>query len=207
MSTRRLAQVQPADFAFNAENMEWAKQQIAKYPEGRQASAVIPLLWVAQKQEGWLSEPAIRYVAEMLDMAYIRVYEVATFYTMFNLSPVGKHLVQVCTTTPCWLRGSDDVVAACKKHIHENQKTISEDGTFSWMEVECLGACVNAPMVQIDDDYYEDLDGPAMETILSDLRAGKEPKTGPQNDRVSSEPTGGATTLQDQSLYAGSGDE
>ena len=207
MSTRRLAQEQPTDFAFNAENLEWAKQQIAKYPEGRQASAVIPLLWVAQKQEGWLSEPAIRCVADMLDMAYIRVYEVATFYTMFNLSPVGKHLVQVCTTTPCWLRGSDDVVAACKKHIHKDQKTVSEDGTFSWMEVECLGACVNAPMVQIDDDYYEDLDGPAMDSILSDLRAGKTPKTGPQKDRVSSEPIGGATTLKDQSLYAGSGDE
>ena len=143
----------------------------------------------------------------MLDMAYIRVYEIATFYTMFNLSPVGKHLVQVCTTTPCWLRGSDDIVAACKKHIHEKPHTISEDGTFSWMEVECLGVCVNAPMVQIDEDFFEDLDGAGMEALLKDLRAGKTPKTGPQNDRTSSEPQGGATTLLDESLYADSGND
>lgn len=208
MSARRMATEQPADFSFSSENLEWARQQIAKYPENKQASAVIPLLWKAQRQQdGWLSEPAIRCVADMLGMAYIRVYEIATFYTMFNLSPVGKHLVQVCTTTPCWLRGSDDVVAACRKHIHEKPQTISDDGTFSWMEVECLGACVNAPMVQIDEDFYEDLDGPIMESLLNDLRTGKEPKTGPQNKRHSSEPVGGPTSLLDDSLYEGSGDQ
>ena len=208
MSVRRLAKDQPTEFSFTPENLEWANKQIAKYPEGRQASAVIPLLWVAQRQgDGWLSEPAMRCVADMLDMAYIRVYEVATFYTMFNLSPVGKHLVQVCTTTPCWLRGSDDVVAACKQHIHEKPHMVSEDGTFSWMEVECLGACVNAPMAQIGDDFFFFFDGPKMEAVLSDLRAGKQPKVGPQNDRHSSEPSGGATTLLDEALYAGHGDD
>ncbi|MEI9932910.1 MAG: NADH-quinone oxidoreductase subunit NuoE [Rhizomicrobium sp.] len=129
---------------------------IAKFPQGRQASAVIALLWIGQEQEGWVTKPMIEAVAQMLSMPYIRVLEVATFYTMFNLEPVGDHLVQVCTTTPCWLRGSDDVVAACKRHIAPTQHTISADGKFSWMEVECLGACVNAPMLQIGKDFYED---------------------------------------------------
>jgi NADH-quinone oxidoreductase subunit E len=199
MSFRRLAppEMQPASFAFSAENAEWAKTQIAKYPAGRQASAVLSLLWRGQEQEGWVTRPMIETIAGMLDMAYIRVLEVATFYTMFNLEPVGTHLVQVCTTTPCWLRGSDAVVEACKKHIAPKPQTISADGKFSWMEVECLGACVNAPMVQIGKDFYEDLDGPITEKIIADLRAGKPVKPGPQNGRHASEPEGGATTLKE----------
>ncbi len=203
MSLRRLApkEMQPENFAFSAENDAWAKQQIAKYPQGRQASAVISLLWRGQEQEGWVSHPMVERIAEMLSMPYIRVLEVATFYTMFNLVPVGQHLVQVCTTTPCWLRGSDDVVAACKKHIAPTAHTISRDGKFSWMEVECLGACVNAPMLQIGKDFYEDLDGPLTEKLLEAFRRGETPKPGPQNSRCSSEPMGGATTLTDRSLY------
>lgn len=196
MSVRRLAAEQPASFAFTPENMAWARKQISKYPEGREASAIIPLLWEAQKQNGgWLSEPAMRYVADMLNVAYIRAYEVATFYTMFNLAPVGKHLIQVCTTTPCWLRGSDEVVAVCKKRIHEKQQTVSADGAFSWMEVECLGACVNAPVVQVGDDFYEDLDAKSTEKLLDNLAAGSEPKTGSQIGRQTSAPEGGPTTL------------
>jgi len=204
MSVRRLAppDMQPAAFAFSAENSAWADEQIKKYPPGRQASAVISLLWRGQEQEGWVSKPMIEAVARKLDMAEIRVLEVATFYTMFNLEPVGQHLVQVCTTTPCWLRGSDDVVAACKKHIAPTPHTVSKDGKFCWMEVECLGACVNAPMLQIGKDFYEDLDGPTTEKILEAFRRGDTPKPGPQNGRrVSSEPEGGATTLTDRSLY------
>jgi NADH-quinone oxidoreductase subunit E len=199
MSFRRLAppEMQPASFAFSAENAEWAKTQIAKYPAGRQASAVLSLLWRGQEQEGWVTRPMIETIAGMLDMAYIRVLEVATFYTMFNLEPVGTHLVQDCTTTPCWLRGSDAVVEACKKHIAPKPQTISADGKFSWMEVECLGACVNAPMMQIGKDFYEDLDGPITEKIIADLRAGKPVKPGPQNGRHASEPEGGATTLKE----------
>ena len=194
MSVRRLSSKQPASFAFSPENAEWAKGQIAKYPEGRQASAIIPLFWQAQKQEGWLSEPAIRFVADMLSMDYIRALEVATFYTMFNLSPVGEHFVQLCGTTPCWLRGSDDIKAACEKHIGP-QGQVSADGKLSWIEVECLGACANAPMVQINDDYYEDLDGASMGQLLEDLRNGKPVKTGSQTGRNGSEPIGGLTSL------------
>ena len=197
MSLRRLHHEQPLAFAFNAANEMRVWHEMAKYPAGRQASAVIAALWIGQEQEGWVTKPMIEAVARFLDMPYIRVLEVATFYTMFNLEPVGEHLVQVCTTTPCWLRGSDDVVKACKKHIHEKQHTVSADGKFSWMEVECLGACVNAPMILIDRDTYEDLDGPATEKILQDLRVGKTPKPGPQNGRHSSEPEGGATTLKE----------
>jgi NADH-quinone oxidoreductase subunit E len=195
MSLRRLAELQPDSFAFSAENMAWAQAQMEKYPGGRQASAVIPLLWRGQEQDGWVTKPMIEAVAEMLAMPYIRVLEVATFYTMFNLHPVGDHLVQVCTTTPCWLRGSDDIVAACKKNIHQRPHTVSDDGKFSWMEVECLGACVNAPMLQIAKDFYEDLDGPKTEALLEAFRRGEKPDPGPQNERHSSEPAGGATTL------------
>lgn len=194
MSVRRLCANQPASFAFSPENAEWAKGQIAKYPEGRQASAIIPLFWQAQKQEGWLSEPAIRYVADMLKMDYIRALEVATFYTMFNLSPVGEHFVQLCGTTPCWLRGSDDIKAACQKHIGPEGQ-VSADGKLSWIEVECLGACANAPMVQINDDYYEDLDGASMGQLLEDLRNGKPVKIGSQTGRTGSEPIDGLTSL------------
>jgi NADH-quinone oxidoreductase subunit E len=206
MSIRRLAppDLQPASFAFNAENAQWAEQTIAKYPQGRQASAVISLLWRGQEQEGWVTHPMIESVAKMLGMPFIRVLEVATFYTMFNLEPVGTYLVQVCTTTPCWLRGSDAVVDACKKHIHPHQHKVSADGKFSWMEVECLGACVNAPMLQIGKDFYEDIDGPITEKLIADLRAGKPVKPGPANGRHSSEPEGGALTLKEKSLFDGS---
>jgi NADH-quinone oxidoreductase subunit E len=195
VSVRRLDPNQPESFAFTAENIEWAKGQIAKYPEGKQASAIIPLLWRAQDQhDGWLPEPAIRYVAEMLDMEYIRALEVATFYTMFNLSPVGEHYVQLCGTTPCWLRGADELKEVCRKHIGP-EGTVSADGKFSWLEVECLGACVNAPMVQINADFFEDLDAASFERVLNDLRAGKDVKPGPQNERHASEPAGGLTSL------------
>ncbi len=195
MSVRRLHATQPESFAFTPENIEWSKGQISKYPEGRQASAIIPLLWQAQKQEGWLSEPAIRTVADMLDMPYMRALEVATFYTMFNLSPVGEFFVQLCGTTPCWLRGADDLKSVCRKMIGE-QGDITDDGKLSWLEVECLGACVNAPMVQINDDFYEDLTAESFEQVLTDLRAGKEVATGPQNTRHTSEPEGGLTVLK-----------
>jgi len=165
---------------------------------------VIALLWRGQEQEGWVTHPMIESIAQMLSMPFIRVLEVATFYTMFNLVPVGTYLVQVCTTSPCWLAGSDAVVDACKKHIHPHQHTVSADGKFSWMEVECLGACVNAPMLQIDKDFFEDLDGPITEKLLEDLRAGRAVKPGPQNSRHTSEPLGGATTLTDPSLFDGS---
>jgi NADH-quinone oxidoreductase subunit E len=203
MSVRRLAppDVQPKDFAFNKENLAWAQQQIAKYPEGRQRSAIIPLLWRAQAQAGgWLPEAAIRYVTDMLGMAHIRGLEVATFYTMFNLSPVGKVHVQLCGTTPCRLRGADDLEHVCRKRIGD-QMDVTADGKFSWVEVECLGACVNAPMVQIGSDYYEDLTAESFGKILDDFAAGKTPKPGPQIDRQLSEPIGGATTLKEPSIY------
>ena len=196
MSVRRLHDKQPDSFAFTPENMDWAATQIAKYPEGRQASAVLPLLWQAQKQGGgWLSEPAIRCVADMLDMPYMRALEVATFYSMFNLSPVGKYFVQLCGTTPCWLRGADDLKAVCRRQIGE-PGDISEDGKLSWIEVECLGACVNAPMVQINDDFYEDLTADTFERLLEDLRHGRNVVTGPQNGRQASAPEGGPTVLK-----------
>ena len=196
MSVRRLYDKQPKSFAFTPENMDWSAIQIAKYPEGRQASAVLPLLWQAQRQGGgWLSEPAIRFVADMLDMPYMRALEVATFYSMFNLSPVGKYFVQLCGTTPCWLRGADDLKAVCRRQIGE-PGDISEDGKLSWIEVECLGACVNAPMVQINDDFYEDLTADTFERLLEDLRHGRNVMTGPQNGRQASAPDGGPTVLK-----------
>jgi NADH-quinone oxidoreductase subunit E len=200
MSVRRLAEphLQPKEFAFTADNLVWAKTQIAKYPEGRQASAVIPLLWRAQEQAGgWLPQKAIEYVAEILGMARIRVLEVATFYTMFNLEPVGKHHVQLCGTTPCMLRGSDELKKVCQRRIGD-QHHVTADGKFSWIEVECLGACVNAPMAQINYDYYEDLTPETFEKVLDDLAAGRTPKPGPQIDRQLSAPVGGPTTLKMQ---------
>jgi NADH-quinone oxidoreductase subunit E len=206
MSLRRLAPEQPASFAFTPENRAWAEKQIKKYPEGRQASAIVPLLWRAQEQNGGhVTEPMIRVIGEMLGLSPIRVLEIATFYTMFNLKPVGQHLLQVCTTTPCWLRGSDAVVAACKKHIHPHAETVSSDGKFSWMEVECLGACVNAPVVQIGDDFYEDLDGPRTEALINDMRTGRKPKAGSQVGRQTSAPDGGPQTLTDPALYTKGG--
>ena len=195
MSVRRLANEQPEAFAFSPENLRWAKEQLKKYPEGRQASAVIPLLWRAQEQcGGWLPEPALRYIADMLGLAYIRIYEIATFYTMFNLAPVGRHFVQVCGTTPCWLRGAEELKSVCRKLIGEPGH-VTEDGLFSWTEVECLGACVNAPMVQINRDYYEDLTPSSLERVLGDLRDAREVKPGPQDGRHSSEPFSGPKTL------------
>jgi len=200
MSARRLAIRQPEDFKLSTGAKKKIDAWIAKYPEGRQMSAIIPALWIAQKDAGgWIPEKALRLLGDMLGMPYIRVYEVATFYTMFNLQPVGKHLIQMCGTTPCWLRGSDDIKAVLERRIGP-KGTVSEDGNFTWMEVECLGACANAPMAQISndkgDDYYEDLTGENMEALLESLIAGKKIKAGPQNDRYSSEPEGGATTLK-----------
>lgn len=187
---------QPATFAFTAENLELAKKHIAKYPAGRQRSAVMPLLDIAQRQHNnWVPQAAIRYIAELLDTPVIKVLEVASFYTMYNLAPVGKHFVQVCTTTPCWLAGSDKVLSACKKHLGLNPGETSADGQFTVIEVECLGACVNAPMLQYNDDFFEDLDEESTGRILEALKRGEKPKPGPQNGRLSSEPKGGATTL------------
>src|SRR3954466_9966287 len=204
MSPRRLAEphLQPATFAFTAENDAWAKGQIAKYPDGRQASAVIPLLWRAQEQAGgWVPQKAIEHVADMLDMAYIRVLEVATFYTMFNLEPVGRYHVQLCGTTPCVLRGADKLIKLCNERIGE-QLHVTADGKLSWVEVECLGACVNAPVAQINFDYYEDLTPENFTTLLADLAGGKQVKPGPRVDRPLSAPLGGPTTLTDPSIYA-----
>jgi NADH-quinone oxidoreductase subunit E len=202
MSVRRLAEphLQPKEFAFSEANLAWAKQRIARYPEGRQQSAVISLLWRAQEQAGgWLPQKAIEHVADMLGMARIRVLEVATFYTMFNLTPVGRFHVQLCTTTPCMLRGSDALKTVCHSRIGE-QMQVTADGTFSWVEVECLGACVNAPMAQINVDYYEDLTPESFEKVLDELAAGRTPKSGPQVDRQFSAPIGGAKTLTDPDL-------
>lgn len=204
MAVRRLAEphLQPKEFAFSADNRAWAERQMAKYPEGRQQSAVIPLLWRAQEQAGgWLPQAAIEYVAGLLGMAKIRVLEVATFYTMFNLEPVGKFHVQLCTTTPCMLRGSDALQDICHHRIGE-QMYVTADGAFSWIEVECLGACVNAPMAQINYDYYEDLTPENFTRILDELAAGKTPRPGPQISRQFSAPSGGFTTLIDPDLYS-----
>jgi NADH-quinone oxidoreductase subunit E len=195
VTVRRLAEKQPESFAFSADNLAWAKREIAKYPAGRQASAVIALLWRAQEQAGgWLPEPAIRHVADLLGLAYIRALEVATFYTMFHLEPVGKFFVQVCGTTPCELRGAGALKQTCRRRIGEEGR-VTLDGKFSWAEVECLGACVNAPMAQINYDYYEDLTPERLERILDLLAAGVTPKPGPQIDRQFSAPVGGPTTL------------
>ena len=187
---------QPDTFEFTPVNVERARAHIAKYPPGREASAVLPLLDLAQRQMGgWVPRAAMDYVAGLLGMAPIRVYEVATFYTMFNLRPVGRYLLQVCTTTPCWLRGSDAVVAACEKKLGIGIGGKTEDGLFSIIEVECLGACVNAPVLQVNDDFYEDLDGPSTEALIDALRAGSPPPPGSVIGRHGSAPVGGKTTL------------
>jgi NADH-quinone oxidoreductase subunit E len=198
MAVRRLHPDQPASFDFTPENLAWAEATIANYPTGKQASAVIPLLWRAQEQhDNWLPEPAIRYVADMLEMAYIRVYEIATFYTMFQLSPVGRKAhVQLCGTTPCMLRGSEALKEVCQRRIHHDQHHVSADGDFSWEEVECLGSCANAPMVQVFKDTYEDLTPELFEKVLDGFAAGKPPKPGSQIGRQASAPLGGPTTLK-----------
>ncbi|WP_075288695.1 NADH-quinone oxidoreductase subunit E [Pararhizobium arenae] len=200
MSVRRLAEdsVQPQSFAFTGENVAWAEATIKKYPEGRQQSAVIPLLMRAQEQDGWVTKAAIESVADMLDMPYIRVLEVATFYTQFQLKPVGTRAhIQVCGTTPCMLRGSEELISLCKRRIHPEPLTQNESGTLSWEEVECQGACVNAPMVMIFKDSYEDLTVPQLEYIIDrfDAGKGKDVTPGPQIDRIFSAPVGGVTTL------------
>jgi NADH-quinone oxidoreductase subunit E len=200
MTVRRLAppEIQPKNFAFTDDNLVWAKKQVVKYPEGRQHSAIILLMWRAQEQHGgWLPEAAIRYVSDMLGMAHIRALEVATFYTMFNLQPVGKKAhVQVCGTTPCRLRGADVLFEVCHSRISHEPHEVSADGDFSWEEVECLGACVNAPMVLIGKDTYEDLTAESFEKVLDGIAAGKPPKPGPQIDRQFSAPVGGPLTLK-----------
>ena len=195
MSTRTLAKEQPASFAFNADFLARAQRIIAKYPAGRQASAVIPLLDLAQRQEGWVTRPAIEEIAKILDMAPMRVLEVATFYTMFNLAPVGKTHVQVCTSLSCWLRGSNDVVRACKEKLGIGFGETTPDGKFSLAEVECAGACVNAPLAQIGDDYYEDLDHASIGKVLDAYRTDQTPPRGPATRRDNSAPLGDAITL------------
>jgi len=199
MAVRRLApkELQPATFSFTPENLAWAKQQIEHYPPGRQASAVIAILWRAQEQHaGWVSEAALRVVADMLGMPYIRVLEVATFYTQFQLQPVGKKAhIQVCGTTPCMLRGAGDIIDVCQHRIHHDPFHLSADGDFSWEEVECLGACVNAPMAMIWSDTYEDLTKESMNSLIDGFAAGTPPKPGPQIDRQFAAPEGGARTL------------
>jgi NADH-quinone oxidoreductase E subunit len=187
---------QPASFAFTPENQERAKQIMAKYPPGRQASAVLSLLDLAQRQHsGWLPRAAMDHVAGILDMAPIRVYEVATFYTMFNLKPVGRYHLQVCRTTPCWLRGADELTKTCERKLGIGLKGRTADGKFSLIEVECLGACVNAPVVQINDDFYEDLDAKKLEALLEALARGEKAKMGSQIGRQGSAPEGGPQVL------------
>ena len=195
---RRLHPIQPEAFVFSNKNKAWAKEQIKKFPKGREASAIIPLLWRAQEQEGWLSRPAIEYVADFLGMNYIRALEVATFYFMYHLKPVGSIAhVQVCGTTSCMICGSENLMDICKELISVEQNTLSEDGKFSWEEVECLGACSNAPMIQIGKDYYEDLNAESFKNIIETFRSGKIPRAGSQTGRYSSEPLKGLTSLKD----------
>ena len=196
MSLRRPAKNQPENFEFNSFSLDEAKKEIAKYPKGKQQSAVMALLYIAQKQnDNWIPLSAMKYIAKFLNMPYIKVYEVATFYSMYNLSPVGKFFYQVCTTTPCMLRGAYKLVDVCKKKISNKENEISSDGNSSWMEVECLGACINAPMMQINNEYYEDLDEKKLENIIEQTMKGKTPKPGSYRGRVNSEPENNRTTL------------
>jgi NADH-quinone oxidoreductase subunit E len=204
LSVRRLSANQPDSFEFKPATLKEAKRWMANFPPGRQQSAVIAILWLVQKQEGWVSEPAIRAVAELLGMPVIRVLEIATFYTMFMLEPVGTHaLVQVCGTTPCQIRGAGELIAVCQRKFGPRDH-VSADGKFYWQEVECLGACANAPMAAINDYYYEDLDAESFEKLLDDFAAGKKPKPGSARGRQCSAPEGGPLTLTDPALYDGS---
>ena len=196
MSLKKISKNQPKKFEFNDRNIELAKKMINNYPEGKQQSAVMPLLYLAQRQNNnWIPLAAMKYIAKFLSMPYIKVYEVATFYSMYNLTPVGKFFYQVCTTTPCMLRGAYKLVDVCKKKISNKENEISSDGNSSWMEVECLGACINAPMIQINDEYYEDLDEKKLENIIEQTMKGKTPKPGSYRGRVNSEPENNRTTL------------
>ena len=203
MSVRRLAAEQPDSFTFSKETMDEARWWIAKYPPERKQSAVIPIMWLVQKQEGWVSEPAIQEIAKLLEMPPIRVLEVATFYTMFQLHPVGKHHLQVCGTTPCMLRGSEELKAVCKRRIGPAH-TVTADGLFSWEEMECMGACVNAPIVAIHDYYHEDLSPDAFEALMDKLARGEKIEPGSAIKRQTSAPDGGAKVLTDPALYDGS---
>ncbi|MEM9838371.1 MAG: NADH-quinone oxidoreductase subunit NuoE [Pseudomonadota bacterium] len=203
MADRRPAQQQPETFAWSEANRTWCAEQLKKYPDERRASAVIPFLWKAQKQEGWISIPAMETIAADLEMPYIRVYEVATFYTMFNLKPVGRCFVQVCGTTPCGLRGAEELIDVCKDVIGP-QSTVTDSGNLSWLEVECLGACCNAPMAQINDGYYQDLTPETFREILLKLEAGEDVPPGVFNEgRHTSDPEGENTTLTDDTIYQG----
>ncbi len=207
MSAKKKTFEQPDSFVFTPENKELAAAHIAKYPKGRQRSAVMPLLDLAQRQNGgWLPTAAMDYIADFLNIPPVNVYEVATFYTMYNLEPVGKHHVQVCTNISCWLRGADEVVAKCRESLGINFGETTDDGMFTLSEVECLGACVNAPMMQIDDDYYEDLEASSVEAVLAALKNGSDIKPGPQSGRKGSEPAGGLTTLKEAADSKGRGD-
>ena len=196
MSIKKISKEQPSDFEFNKKKLEEVQKIIKNYPDGKQQSAVMALLYIAQRQNNnWVPLAAMKYIAKFLDMPYIKVYEVATFYTMYNLAPVGKYFVQVCTTTPCMIRGANQLVEACKEKISENECELSNDKSCSWMEVECLGACVNAPMMQINDDYYEDLDKENVLKIIEQIINGQNPKPGSYRGRLNSEPENNRKTL------------
>ena len=196
MNIKKIFKEQPTDFKFNSENLDEAKKIIKNYPEGKQQSAVMALLYLAQKQnDNWIPLVAMKYIAKFLSIPYIKVYEVATFYTMYNLSPVGKYFFQICTTTPCMIRGAYDIVNVCKEKISDKEKHLSKDKTCSWTEVECLGACINAPMMQINDDYYEDLNKEKTEKIINQIQKGKKPIPGSYRGRKNSEPENNRKTL------------
>ena len=196
MSLKKISKVQPEKFEFSEESLNEAKNIIKKYPEGKQQSAVMALLYIAQKQnDNWIPLAAMKYIGKFLSIPYIKVYEVATFYSMYNLSPVGKYFFQICTTTPCMIRGAYELVNVCKKKISDKQNELSKDKTCSWVEVECLGACINAPMMQINDDYYEDLNEEKTEKIIDGIKNGENPKPGSYRGRKNSEPENNRTTL------------
>ena len=199
MSIKKISKEQPNKFEFNSENLEIANKIVLNYPKKRQQSAVMPLLYLAQKQnQNWIPLSAMKTIAKILDMPYIKVYEVATFYSMYNLTPVGKYYFQICTTTPCMIRGSNKIVDVCKKKISSNENTISENGMYSWSEVECLGACINAPMIQINEDYFEDLDQKKIENIIQTIDDGASPKPGSYKGRKNSEPENNRKTLLEE---------
>ena len=196
MSLKKISKEQPSNFEFNKKNLEEAQKLIKNYPDGKQQSAVMPLLYLAQKQnDNWIPLAAMKYIAKFLSMPYIKVYEVATFYTMYNLSPVGKYFFQICTTTPCMIRGAYDIVNVCKEKISDKENQLSKDNTCSWMEVECLGACINAPMMQINDDYYEDLNKEKTEKIINQIQNGEKLIPGSYRGRKNSEPENNRKTL------------
>ncbi len=198
MTLKKISKNQPENFEFTKESLEEAKNIIKKYPKDKQQSAVMPLLNIAQKQnDNWIPLSAMKYIGKFLEMPYIKVYEVATFYSMYNLSPVGKNFIQVCTTTPCMIRGASKIVEACKEKISENENELSKDKSCSWIEVECLGACINAPMMQINDDYYEDLNKEKALKILEQIILGKKPEPGSYRGRLNSEPENNRKTLLD----------